>query len=280
MVYIIVLLAALLHASWNGILKHSKNRVRSLFLNRLVAVLLGLMLITILPRINSDAIPYLLIATAIHLVYFWSLLSAYKLGDFSQVYPISRGLAPLLILFAGWAFNADQLPMSSTAGIIFVGFGIMLLAKNQTPQSSKPLLFAVVTAFCIAGYTLASGAGVRVSQSFLVYAAWLEAFSGILFTGSVLLTRYQQLELQLLTWPRARIDLLSGIMASGGFAVALWAMTEIPIAAVAALRETSVIFAALIGWLILREGFGIRRVFASFLVFVGIAILLYPALSA
>lgn len=274
MVYVVVLIAALLHASWNGLLKHSRNRLRSLFINRLVAVPIGAALIVYLPSIDERAWPYLIAATAIHLVYFWSLLRAYKHGDFSQVYPISRGIAPLIVLIIGFTFLSEPVSIATSCGIVLISIGIMLLARTDNNKSLKPLVFALITGCCIASYTLVSGTGVRISQSFLIYVAWLEALSGLLFAMFVLVIRYRQLELSQLSWPIARMDLLSGVMATGGFAVALWAMTKVPIAAVAALRETSVIFAAIIGWILLNENYGKKRVFASVLVFLGIIALL------
>ncbi|MDC0602672.1 DMT family transporter [Aliiglaciecola sp.] len=268
-----MLFAALLHASWNGLLKHSQNRLRSLFINRLIAVPIGLALIFYLPSIDGRAWPYLLLASAIHLVYFWSLLRAYKHGDFSQVYPISRGIAPLLILLVGVIFLSESVSSMSAFGIVLISAGIMLLAKNNQKHNRKPIAFALITGCCIASYTLVSGTGVRLTQSFLVYVAWLEAMSGLLFASFVLLMHYRQLDIKNISWPVARIDMLSGVMATGGFAVALWAMTKIPIAAVAALRETSVVFAALIGWLILGESYGKGRVMAAVLVFLGVVAL-------
>lgn len=262
MVYVVLLIAALLHASWNGLLKHSRNRLRSLFINRLVAVPIGAVLILYLPSIDDRAWPFLIAATGTHLVYFWSLLRAYKYGDFSQVYPIFRGIAPLLVLVIGFLFLSEPVSIATAWGIVLISIGIMLLARTDQNNNLKPVVFALITGCCIASYTLVSGTGVRLSQFFLIYVAWLEALSGLLFAIFVLVMRYRQLELSQLSWPVARIDLLSGVMATGGFAVALWAMTKVPIAAVAALRETSVIFGAIIGWIMLNENYGRKRVFA------------------
>ncbi len=154
MVYVVVLIAALLHASWNGLLKHSRNRLRSLFINRLVAVPIGAALILYLPSIDERAWPYLIAATAIHLVYFWSLLRAYKHGDFSQVYPISRGIAPLIVLIIGFTFLSEPVSIATSCGIVLISIGIMLLARTDHNKSLKPLVFALITGCCIASYTL------------------------------------------------------------------------------------------------------------------------------
>lgn len=270
----LVLFAAVLHASWNGLLKHSTNRLVSLSVNRLVGVLLGILLIAFLPPIETQAWPYIFAAAAIHIVYFFSLLAAYKHGDFSQVYPISRGLAPIIILYIGWLWGTDTLGSYESMGIVIISVGILLLAGKLKGADKRPIFYALITAICIAGYTLASGMGVRQSYSFLIYAAWLETISGTSFILIAMLRNRHHLRWQAVGFETVKWDLLSGVLATAGFAVALWAMSSISIATVAALRETSVVFAALIGWLFLGERYGVKRVLASSMVFVGIATLL------
>lgn len=282
MEYLAVLLTAFLHASWNGLLKHSQNRTRSLIINRIVATLFGLVLILILPPIGSkiaDIGLFLIAASCIHLIYFFSLLHAYKHGDFSHVYPIARGLSPLLILFVSYLLGADSLSLSETVGIAITCLGITFLSGRINTSNRKAIGFACITAFCIMGYTIASGYGVRAatsySLSFLVYVAWLEFLSGSMFVTTALIVHRKTLRFQQLTLKLASIDIISGVMAVGGFSVALWAMTIIPIATVAALRETSVIFAVLIGWFLLNEPYGLRRLLASITVILGIIVLLF-----
>lgn len=270
----LVLFAALLHATWNGLLKHSKNRLLSLSFNRLVGVVLGIFLITLLPPITPKAWPYLFVASAIHIVYFFSLLGAYKHGDFSQVYPISRGVAPVIILLVGGVWGTDSLGLYESVGVIIISLGIVLLAGRLRGTDKRALFYAAITAVCIAGYTLASGLGVRQTSTFLIYAAWLETLSGSSFIIISAIRYRRQIEWQHIRFETVKWDMLSGVLATGGFAVALWAMSIIPIATVAALRETSVVFAALIGWLFLGERYGVKRVFAALLVFIGIVTLL------
>ncbi|WP_395344411.1 EamA family transporter [Ningiella sp. W23] len=274
MEYLLVLFAALLHASWNGLLKHSTSRVVSLSFNRLVGVVLGVCLIAYLPPLEIQAWPYLLIACAVHIIYFFSLISAYQHGDFSQVYPLSRGVAPVIILIAGWLWGTDHLGRYEILGIIIICLGIILLAGRLTSSDKHALFFAGITACCIAGYTLASGMGVRQASHFLTYAAWLETLSGLGFIIIATIRYGHQQMWQDITFSKVKWDMLSGLLATGGFAVALWAMSTIPIATVAALRESSVVFAAIIAWLFLNERYGIKRIIASTMVFLGIVVLL------
>ncbi|MFC3121431.1 EamA family transporter [Agaribacter flavus] len=265
-----VLCAALLHASWNGMLKHSSNQTRSLVLNRAVAASVGLLFIFFLPPLSPAAWPYLLAASAIHLVYFFSLLGAYRYGDFSQVYPVSRGLAPIFILALGLVFGFDTMLAQEIVGVILVSIGILLLVRKGFVNNTKPLAYALLTAICITGYSVSSGLGVRISQNYLVYIAYLEFISGCLFVFSALLTQGDKLQWQTLSAKSASIDFAAGLMALGGFGVALWAMSTIPIPTVAALRETSVIFAIFIAWFVLKEPLAKGRLIAALVVFSGI----------
>lgn len=269
---IAVLLAAFLHAAWNGLLKHSRNQTRSLVVNRCVAVLAGAVLVAYFPPLQSEVWPYLLVASAIHLVYFFSLLGAYKHGDFSQVYPVSRGLAPVLILVVSISIGIDSVSLTEALGVLVISLGILFLAKKNIAENRKSLAFAVLTAFCIAGYTLTSGMGVRVAGDFLIYAAYLEFVSGSLFVLSALIVKRRNLEWQQYFVRLAARDGFGGVMAVFGFGVALWAMAYISIATVSALRETSVIFAVLIAWLLLKEPQAKGRIIAASIVVVGVVL--------
>ncbi len=175
-----------LFASWNAFLKKSHSRERSLVINRAVAGPIGLIFIFFLPPLNWQVWVFLLVASAIHLVHSFSLLGAYKHGEFYQVYLIDRGLSPLLILLSTWLFGTDSLTLNEGLNICVISFGIMLLAGKIGSYNYKALLFALLTAVCISGYTIASGFGVRTAESFIVYAAWLVFISGSLFVATAL----------------------------------------------------------------------------------------------
>lgn len=272
---IAVLLAAFLHAAWNGLLKHSDNQTRSLIVNRCVAALTGLVFLIFLPPLEPSAWPYLLAASAIHLVYFFSLLGAYKNGDFSQVYPVSRGLAPVIILLLSLVMGIDSISFTEALGVFIVSLGILLLARGNITDNVKSLAFAGLTAFCIAGYTLASGIGVRASGDFLIYAAHLELVSGSLFVASASVFKWHQLGWNSYSIRLAGRDCFGGAMAIFGFGVALWAMASVSIATVSALRETSVIFAVLIAWFLLKETQAKGRIIAVVMVALGVAVISY-----
>jgi drug/metabolite transporter (DMT)-like permease len=271
MEYAIVLLAALAHAIWNGLVKNSEDKLLSLTFVRFIGMILGLSVIATQPSMDMSILPYVLLASSIHFVYFYCLINTYKLGDFSQVYPISRGLAPMLVLFVGLFVLQDNLTRWQVIGTILICAGLMYLAMSKRTISLAPFIFAVATAFCIAGYTLVSGVGVRLSESFLVYAGWLEVVTG---TGVLIFSFIRRgketVVYGIRNWKHGS---LTGILSIGGYSAALWAMTKLPISSVAVLRETSIIFAALIGGFVLKEKFAFSRIFASTIVVTGIACL-------
>lgn len=272
MEYAIVLVAALAHAIWNGLVKNSEDKLLSLTFVRFIGMILGLIVIATQPSMDMSLLPYVLLASSIHFVYFYCLINTYKLGDFSQVYPISRGLAPMLVLFVGVFVMQVNLSSWQIIGTLLICAGLMFLAVGQQTLSPAPLYFAVATAFCIAGYTLVSGVGVRLSDSFLVYAAWLELVTG----AGVLIFSFKRrgketIAYGIRNWKHGS---LTGVLSIGGYSAALWAMTKVPISSVAALRETSIIFAALIGGYMLKEKFALSRVLASSIVVIGIVFLI------
>ncbi|MCJ8299120.1 MAG: DMT family transporter [Pseudomonadales bacterium] len=271
MEYLLVLIAALFHAIWNSLMKGSSDKLLTLTAIRSVGIVYGLVVIVSQPMIELQAVPYLLVAVLILYLYFYCLVNAYKFGDFSQVYPISRGLSPVVVLVVGWLFFAEQLQNLQLLATLLISAGVLSLALSNKRFDPKPLYFAVATAFCIAGYTVASGLGVRLSGSFWVFSGWLELLTGLSVLSFSLLRRKATI-LQF-TRQHWRSSLLAGVLSVAAFAIALWAMSRIAMAPVAAIRETSVIFAVIIGAWGLKEGFVFKRILASVLVAAGIAIL-------
>jgi len=269
--YLLVLVAALFHAIWNSLMKGSSDKLLTLTAIRSVGIVYGLVVVISQPMIDMQAIPYLLAALLILYLYFYALINAYKFGDFSQVYPISRGMAPLIVLAVGWLFFAEQLKSVQLLATLLISAGVLSLALSNKAFDPKPLYFALGTAFCIAGYTVTSGLGVRLSSSFWVFSGWLELLTGV----SVLCFSLCRRKTAVMQFARQHwlSSLFAGILSVAAFAIALWAMSRVAMAPVAAIRETSVIFAVIIGAWGMKEGFVFKRILASVLVAAGIALL-------
>jgi len=270
----LVLLAAVLHATWNAVIKAGEDRVLTMALVIGVGAMLVLPVLPFVDPPAPESWPYLLLSLAIHVGYFFFLLQAYRLGDLGQVYPVARGTAPLLAAAGGTIFAGETLQPAQLAGLVLASLAIVSFAFESgriTAQSLKLFGYGLLTALFIGSYTVADALGVRTSGSSLGYIAWLFLFSGLPLLVYARIARPGALA------PYARAHwkpvLLGGTVCALAYALVIWALNLGAMAHVSALRETSVVFAVLIGWILLGEPFGRRRAAAAILAALGIAIL-------
>jgi drug/metabolite transporter (DMT)-like permease len=214
--------------------------------------------------------PYLLASVAIHFAYFFCLARAYRQGDLSYAYPLMRGTAPLVTAGAAVLLLQEPLSPGGMLGIALLSLGILLLAGDVLRAGTwhpAPTVFALANAVVISAYTLVDGLGVRRSGDAAGYIAWLLFLSALGLLSAVLVTHRHALGRHIQTYWKQ--GLLGGLCTMLSYGLALWAMTHAPVALVAALRETSVIFATLIGTVSLKERFGMARALAVLLVTAG-----------
>lgn len=270
-VFLAVLAAAAFHAGWNAILK---LRLEPLLAMSLIAAASGLVAVPLLPFVDTphpDSWIYLLASLVIHFVYYIALAEAYRTGDLGQVYPIARGTAPLLTAIGASLWLGEYLGLVGWVGILILAAGIMLLSlrggRDVRALDRRAVGFALLTAVSIAAYTLADGIGARLAGGALPYIVWMFLLDGLMM-----------LCFGLIRFPKAMVAeagrswvmvLSGGALSCAAYAIAIWAMTKAPIALVAALRETSVLFAAMIGVAFLREPVIETRLFAALLVVAG-----------
>jgi drug/metabolite transporter (DMT)-like permease len=272
----LVLLAALLHATWNALIKASDDSwltTAVLFASGSIVCTLGLPFV---PLPEPEAWPYLLVGAAIHNVYVASLVLSYRFGDLSHVYPIARGTGPILVALLSERVVGESLSPNEVAGAALVSAGILSLALDRSlsrPDGRRAAGFALLTGIWIAGYTLVDGMGVRSNGEAgpLSYLFWLQAIEAVPFLAVTAALRWRDIP-AFLRRSGARAA-GGGIIATGGYSMVLWAYSLGAIAPIAALRETSVILAAVIGTTILGEPFGRRRLAAAFLVAAGVIVL-------
>jgi len=273
-IVLLVLLAALLHASWNALVKTGPDPLLSLASLHVTAALVVIPIIFFVPLPNAECIPYLGASVAIHWLYYGLLSSAYRVGDLSHVYPLSRGIAPLLVAVVSALVAGEFLPGLTMAGIVVASGGIILLSfAHGLPwrHDPKPVVFALGTGASIAAYTVIDGLGVRHSFDAISYITWLFLLEGATFGPFIYFLRRKQV---IEHWRQRGLALVGGGLASAGaYGLVIYAMNSNPMAMVSALRETSVLMAALIGTLILKEGFGKTRVSAAVLVTGGVFIM-------
>ncbi|CAG1003764.1 hypothetical protein BURK2_03239 [Burkholderiales bacterium] len=269
--YALVLVAAVAHASWNAMVKSSGDRLLMLAAIRVVGLLAGVAVAALVPLPAVESLPFLLSAAAVHYLYYALMLKVYRVGDMSQVYPIARGIAPLLVAGLGAILAGEYLGPLSALAVVVLSVGIFFLSGSGHAANHKAVMLALFTGVAIAGYSVLSGLGVRRAQSLLGYIAWLEIATGLgMASVAYLRRRPAVVEFVRTQW---RSGLVAGLLSVGGYAIALWAMSVLAMAPVVALRETSVVFAALIGSVFLREGFAGRRLAAAAMVLAGIVML-------
>lgn len=282
----LLLAAALMHASWNALLKADRSdRMATFGVIMTTGTVMGVVAVPFLPMIYPGAWKFLVASVIIHVAYYTFLLKAYSYGDLSHTYPIARGLGPLLVALVSGQLIGEHLRTQDILGVVLLSGGLVALAL---PLSGAPraggrhglaTLFAVLTGITIAAYIIADGMGVRAAgpdmAHRIAYIAWLCVLEGPwLLVVALALRPHTVLSHLRRTWWRG---VIGGVIANTGYGIAIYALVLGPMAHVAALRETSVLFGALMGTLLLGEPFGARRVAAAFIIVVGLVMMNGPA---
>jgi len=264
-----VLGAALLHAGWNALVKASPDKQLDTVVVSASAGLVALALAPWLQAPAPAAWPWLAASVAIHILYFAFLAGAYRWGELSYTYPVMRGGGPMIVALVG-ALALGEVPSWNEAlGIGIICLGVLGFAAGR--HDRRATLFAAGNAAVIAAYTLIDAQGVRASGAAPGYVLWFFAGNGVVITAAGLARRGRAVPEYLgRHWARGAVG---GVCSLAAYGIALWAMTRAPVALVAALRETSVIFAALIGALFLNEKLTRRRLAATGAVMLGLAAL-------
>jgi drug/metabolite transporter (DMT)-like permease len=267
------LLSALIHASWNAALKGGRgDRIADAFLIAVGGILSWAVVALILPAPAPEAWPYLAASVLIHLAYWYTLFNAYDAGDMSHIYTLSRGSAPLLVA-VGAALTVQEIPPPlKIAGILLVSTGV--LCVGISPRAPlKATLWAASIGLCIASYSLVDALGARVSGNALVYVAWTSGVMGVPMIAFAFLRRGRGLLRDPAHAPFRGVFI--GVISFAGYGLVLWAQTIAPIAQVTALRETSVVFGALIAFVFLQERLGLRRWIGAIVVAIGAGLIAF-----
>ena len=273
-VFLAVLTAAAFHAGWNTLLKLNVEPIAATSLVAAASGIVALPFAALVGMPSLAAWPYVLASVAIHIVYYLALAQAYRHGDLGQVYPIARGSAPLMTAMLATVWLGEGLGPFGWAGVIVLAAGILLLAfrggRDLKRFDARSVGFALATSLTITAYTLVDGIGARLSGSALQYTVWLFLLSG----GAMGLYGFVRIGGRLVSdfadnWG---LTLGGAALSTAAYGIAIWAMTVAPIALVAALRETSVLFAALFGVAVLREPLLPARIAAACLVLAGVVL--------
>ena len=272
LVFNLVLLAAALHAIWNAVIKGTGDKTIAIGLVALGHMVLGLIGAAILPLPDIKVIPFILASTLIHWGYYYGLTTAYKFGDLSLIYPIARGISPVIVTFFAFFWIDERLSWVEMSGVLLISSGILFLGLRSlsNEKSITALVFALTTGMLIAAYSVTDGFGVRLTENPLSYIVWL-----FIAEGFVVFYIFGRFRLRLLKSSLSEILLgfFAGVVSTVAYGLALYAKSLAPLGIVTALRETSVIIATLIGVLWFKEKPIGYRIGAASIVFCAIIFL-------
>jgi len=274
----LVLASALMHATVNAVLKSGGDKMVARAIMGLSSAGFVLPAVLLLPWPEAEIWPLLAASLAVHFIYQLCVVNSYRLADFSLVYPVARGSAPLVTALGALLVLGEAVRTAEFLGIALLSAGILAfglegrrrvqgLDPHLTARSAHALGLALITGLTIAGYTLIDATGIRMAKDPLIYAAWVFVLDGTLFPPLVLIMRRGAF------WSLARAEwkggVINGLLSIGGYGLAMFALRYGATAEVAALRETSVVFAALIARFALSETLGRVRALASVAVAAG-----------
>ena len=275
LVFAAVLFAAACHAGWNATIKRGLDPLATTVVISIGAAVVAAVVLPVVGLPAPAAWPWCLTSMAIHLVYFSALVESYRSGDMGQVYPIARGSAPLLTATATTLLVGEQLGLAAWAGIVLLVAGVLLLSLRGGRELARldrhAVAFALLTALTICGYSVVDGVGARHAGNANAYTVALFAGIGPVMTIYALVRRGRGvIGAMRQNWG---LGLAGGALQFGSYGIAIWAMTLAPIAIVAALRETSVLFGAAIAVVFLNEPLRASRISAAVMIVLGLGLI-------
>ena len=270
-VFFIIILATIVHAVWNAMVKKHPDKKTAVSAVVLGHVPLSLLAICFLPLPNYKSIPYIIVSAIIHQCYQWFLIKSYSIGDFTKVYPISRGFGPLVatiisILFLGITFHLKIL-----LSIALICCGIMLLGINfpLNLKKNKTLNYSLTTGLFIGLYSLIDGYGARISLSAISFISFSFILSAFIFVFIVKVKDNQNI-ISKVAYDGKILFLIGGTFSFLIYMVVVWAFTKAPIALVSSLRETSIFFSIFIGYFFLNENINVKKVMSILIIVIGV----------
>ena len=269
-VFLIVLLATIMHAVWNGMVKNHPDKAVAVAAIVFGHIPLALVAIIFLPAPKIDCIPYIVASAIVHQGYQWYLLSAYQIGDFTKVYPIARGFGPLVATLISILVLGLILKNLIILSILLICFGIMILGLlDKEKKNFKVLQFSLLTGFFIGIYSLVDGYGARVSLSPIVYISWSFILSATLFPIVLKIKNHKNIFQNVFNSGK-QVFWIGGTLSYIIYTIVVWAFTKAPIPMVSALRESSIFFSIFIGYFFLKEKITPTKIFSIVLILVGV----------
>jgi len=271
LVFAVVLSGALLHATWNAIVKSADDKFLTTIMVTGAAAVIAAVVLPFLSVPARASWPYIGASMVLQVAYFVLVARTYQIADMSLTYPLMRGTAPFLVALVTVFRLGDPLSLVAWCGVIGICVGVFSMALGSNLRQPDGIYLALLNALVIAGYTLVDGMGVRLSGAPAAYTLWIFLVTGVPFTVWALAARGASFVPYVARY--WRLGLAGGIGTTASYGVALWAMTVAPVAVVAALRETSILFGTLIAGLVLKEHIGVRRIVPACIIAASAALL-------
>ncbi len=269
----LVLLAAAMHAGWNALIKIQGDRLAVMAVVTAAGSLISLAVLPFVDAPDPASWPLLALTIVLHTGYHLFLPRAYDHGDLGQVYPIARGSAPLLVTLGAVFIAGETMEPAALLGVVCLAVGVMALTFDKgagVAKNPRAVLYALLTGTFIASYTVVDGLGVRQAGSILGFAVWLTVADGLL--TFLLVSIWKPFAVRQVLRRNWLVGFLGGALQVGAYWIIIWALALAPMAMVSSLRETSVLFAAVISTFVLKEGFGVWRFVSAGLVTLGLVL--------
>ncbi len=269
----LVLLAAAMHAGWNALIKIQGDRLAVMAVVTAAGSLISLAVLPFVDAPDPASWPLLALTIVLHTAYHVFLPRAYDHGDLGQVYPIARGSAPLLVTLGAVFIAGETIDPAALLGVVCLAVGVMALTFDKgagVAKKPRAVLYALLTGTFIASYTVVDGLGVRQAGSILGFAVWLTMADGLL--TFLLVSIWKPSAVRQVLRRNWLVGFLGGTLQVGAYWIIIWALALAPMAMVSSLRETSVLFAAVISTFVLKEGFGVWRFVSAGLVTLGLVL--------
>ena len=270
-VFFVILLATIMHAIWNAMVKHHPDKAIAVLAIVLGHIPLALICILYFPLPGREALPYIIASVLAHQGYQWYMLNSYKVGDYTNVYPIFRGFGPLLATLISIIFLGVVFKIPTLVSILLICVGIMFLglfgSKNQ--NQIEIIKYSLLTGSFIGLYSLIDGYGARVSTSAISYISFSFLFSALVFPIILKLNKHENIfskvfkDAKMIFWAGGSISFII-------YVIVVWGFTKAPIPLVAALRETSIFFSIFIGYFFLKETINLKKIISIVLIVIGV----------
>ena len=253
-IFLLVIFAAILHAIWNGMVKNFGDKVISVSAIVFGHVPMAIIVMLFLPLPTLESVPYIILSAIIHQGYQYNLISAYKIGDLTRVYPIARGTGPIVATLISIIFLGLLITKFQTLSIVLICLGIIILGlfSESSIKNNKAVIYSLFTGFFIGLYSLADGYGARISQSPLNFLGWSFILNAMIFPFVLKYMGYSNVfkrvikEAKIIFW-------IGGTISYIVYGIIVWSFTQAPIPLVSALRESSIVFSILIGFFFFKR---------------------------